>query len=135
MAKMPKEVIDLLNDLQASKVLATLDTAGILNVVPKGSLAAVDDETMAFADIMGDKTNINLKATGKAAVAVFKMQMPPLGYQVKGTFQGFQTSGPLFDTFAKQIKEMLKTEIRAIGLIKVDAVYSAAPPKPGTKLA
>ena len=135
MAKMPKEVIDLLNDPQASKVLATCDAAGTLNVVPKGSLMAVDEETVAFADIMGDKTNINLKATGKAAVAVFKMQMPPLGYQVKGTFQGFQTSGPLFDTFAKQIKEMLKTEIRAIGLIKVDEVYSAAPPKPGTKLA
>jgi predicted pyridoxine 5'-phosphate oxidase superfamily flavin-nucleotide-binding protein len=135
MAKMPKEVIDMLNDPQASKALATCDTAGTLNVVPKGTLAAVDEETIAFGDIWGDKTNLNLKATGKAAVAVFKMQLPPPGYQVKGTFQGFQASGLLFDTFARQIKEQLNIDIRAVGVIKVDEVYSAAPPSPGAKLA
>ncbi len=135
MAKMPKEVIDLLNDPQASKVLATCDVAGTLNVVPKGSLMAVDEETVAFADIMGDKTNVNLKATGKAAVAVFKMQMPPLGYQVKGTFEGFQTSGPLVDTFARLIKDIQKKDVRAVGVIKVDEVYSTAPPNPGARLA
>ena len=135
MAKMTKEIIDLLKDLTVAKVLATCDNAGKLNVVPKGSLIAVDDETLAFADIMGDKTNVNLKATGKAAVAVFKTQLPPVGYQVKGTFQGFQTSGPLFDTFAKQIKELLNLDIRAVGVIKVDEVYSAGPPNAGAKLA
>ena len=93
MAKMAQEVIDLFNEPQASKVLATCDNASTLNVVPKGTIAAVDEETVAFGDIMGDKTNVNLEATRKAAVAVFKMQMPPVGYQVKGTFQGFQTSG------------------------------------------
>ena len=61
MAKMPKEVIDMLRDTRASKTLATCDDAGKLNVVPKGSLTAVDEETMAFADILGDKTNVNLK--------------------------------------------------------------------------
>jgi len=136
MAKMPKEVMDLLNERPlAPKVLTTCDARGTLNAVPKETLSAVDEETIAFADIWGDKTNVNLKATSKAAVAVFKIQVPPVGYQVKGTFQGFQTSGPLFDTFAKQVKEMLKLDIRAVGVIKVDEVYSAAPPNPGTKLA
>jgi len=97
MAKMPKEVMDMLNDPQSSKVLATCDAGGTLNVAPKGSLAAIDEETVAFADIFGDKTNLNLNVTGKTAVAAFKPQLPPTGYQVKGTFQGFQTSGPLFD--------------------------------------
>ncbi|MCX6000905.1 MAG: hypothetical protein NTU41_15350 [Chloroflexi bacterium] len=90
---------------------------------------------VVFADIMGEKTNANLKATGKAAVAVFKMQMPPVGYQVKGTFQGFQTSGPLFDGIAKRMKEMAKLTVKSVGVIKVDSVYSVAPPKPGAKIA
>ena len=104
-----------------------------LNAVPKETLSAIDEETVAFADIWGDKTNVNLEATSKAAAAVFKIQ-PPVGFQVKGTFQGFQTSGPLFDNFAKQVKQMLNLDIRAVGVIKVDEVYSAAPPNPGVKL-
>ena len=135
MAKMPAELMDLLKDMQASKVLATCDSAGTLNVVPKGSLSPVDEETIAFADIFGDKTNVNLKATQRAAVAVFKTQLPLAGYQVKGTFQGFQTSGPLFDAFARQLKELLKIDIKAVGVIKVDEVYSVAPPNPGAKIA
>jgi len=135
MAKMPKEVIEMLKDPQASKVLATCDDAGKLNVVPKGTLTAVDEETMAFADIFGDKTNVNLKATQKAAVAVFKLELPPVGYQVKGTFQGFQTSGPLFDSFARRIKELLKLDIKAVGVMSVDEVYSTGLPNPGTKIA
>ena len=135
MAKMTKEVMELLKDVQVPKVLATCDDAGTLNAVPKGTLTAIDEETLAFADIWGDKTNVNLKATQRAAVAVFKTSLPPVGYQVKGTFQGFQTSGPIFDTFAKAVKEMLNLDIKAVGVIKVDEVYSTAPPEPGAKLA
>lgn len=135
MAKMMKAVVDLLNDPEASKVLATADVVGILNVVPKGTLAAVDEETLVFGDIMGDKTNANLKNNNRVAVAVFKIQMPPVGYQVKGTFQGFQTSGPVFDKVSKQVKQALNLDIRSIGLIRVDEVYSAAPPNPGARLA
>ncbi|GAI30425.1 unnamed protein product [marine sediment metagenome] len=136
MAKMPKEVMDLLNERPlVPKVLTTCDAAGTLNAVPKETLSAVDEETIAFADIWGDKTNVNLKATGKATVAVFKIQVLPVGYQVKGTFQGFQASGPLFDTFAKQVKEQLNLDIRAVGVLKVEEVYSAGPPNPGARIA
>lgn len=135
MAKMMKVIVDLLNDPQSSKVLATSDVVGRVNVVPKGSLAAVDDETLVFGDIMGDKTNANLKANNKVAVAVFKMQIPPVGYQVKGTFQGFQTSGPVFDTLASKVKQALNLDIRSVGVIAVEEVYSAAPPNPGARLA
>jgi predicted pyridoxine 5'-phosphate oxidase superfamily flavin-nucleotide-binding protein len=134
MAKMTKEVIDMMKDPQASKALDTCDATGKLNVVPKGTLTAIDEETVAFGDIFGDKTNMNLEATQKAAVAVFKMELPPVGYQLKGTFQGFQTSGPLFDSFAGQIKEQLNLDIKGVGVIKVDEVYSAGVPNPGAKI-
>jgi len=125
LTKMPKEAMDFFNDPEASKVLATVDANGVINVVPKHTLAAIDEETIAFADIFGDKTNKNLEATNKAAAVAYKL--PPAGYQIKGTFQGFQKSGPLFDNFAKQVKEKLNMDIKAVGTIKVEEVYSVFP--------
>ena len=131
MAKMTKEVIDIFNDQSASKALATVDEKGSINVVPKGSLAAINDETLAFADIFGDRTNKNLEERKNVTAVSFKL--PPAGYQVKGTFQGFQTSGPLFDQFAKNIKEKLKMNIKSVGTIKAEEVFSVNPRDAGKK--
>ena len=130
MAKIPPEAMELFKDPQASKVLATVDASGTPNVAPKGSLAALDEETIAFADIAGGKTRANLEATKKAAVAVTKM---PAGYQVKGTLKEFQTSGPVFDGFAERLKPMKMTPA-AVGIIKVEEVYSLTPSDRGKKL-
>lgn len=139
MVKMPKEVMDLLIDLEAPKALATVDTKGKPNNVPMGSFSAIDDETIAFADVFLGKTKKNLEATKKAAVTVYKGFN---GYQVKGTFQGFRTSGDAYEKIAKQIegmiKEILKVEIKVkgIGTIKVEEVYSVSPgPDAGKKIA
>lgn len=126
MAKMPKEVMDLFSDLESFKILVTADSAGKPNAVPKGSLIAVDEETIAFADIMGEKTNANLKANKKVAIIVSKTR--PAVYQIKGTFQGYQTSGPLFDKFTAML-EPRKMKPKAAGTIKVEEVYSSMPPK------
>ena len=45
------------------------------------------------------------------------------------------SSGPIFDIFAKQIKGALNMDIKAMGVIKVDEVYSAGPPNPDAKIA
>lgn len=132
MVKMPKEVMDVFNDLEASKVLATVDTGGKLNVVPVGSLTTVDDETIAFAEIFMGKTKSNLEATRRAATTAFKGIE---GYQIKGTFQGFQTSGDLFDQIAARVKEILGLDIKSVGVIKVEEVYSVTPSEPGKKIA
>jgi predicted pyridoxine 5'-phosphate oxidase superfamily flavin-nucleotide-binding protein len=114
--------------------LATAGTALEINAVPKGSLRAIGEDLMAFADIFGDKTNKNLAINKKVSALAFRTN-PLAGYQIKGTFLGFQTSGELFDRFAKEIKERIKLDIRAVGTIKVDEVYAVAPPQPGKKLA
>jgi len=134
MAKMPKEVMDVVNDPSSAKVLATAGTALEINAVPKGSLRAIDEELIAFADIFGDKTNKNLGVNKKVTALAFKTS-PVAGYQIKGTFLGFQTSGQLFDRFAKEIKERIKLDIKAVGTIRVDEVYAVAPPQPGKKIA
>ena len=73
MAKMPKEVIDVFNDPKSTKVLATAGTILEINAVPKGSLRALDEELMAFADIFGDKTNKNLEVNKKVAALALRM--------------------------------------------------------------
>jgi hypothetical protein len=68
-------------------------------------------------------------------VAIPKIEVPTVGYQPKGTLQGFQNSGSLFDTFTKTVEEMLNLDTKAVGVIRVEEVYSAALPSPGVKIA
>lgn len=139
MAKMPKEVMDLFNELTAPKVMATIDEQGVINNVPIQSLTAIDEETLAFADLFGRSTRTmkNLESTKRAVATVFKVSVAPpfSAYQVKGTFQGFQTSGPVFDQFAKVLKEATGLDIKGVGMIKVAEVYSCSPMEPGKRLA
>ena len=135
MAKMSKEVMEVFNDPSSAKVLATAGSTALeVNAVPKGSLRAVSEEVIAFADIFGDKTNKNLQLNKKVSALAFKTS-PVAGYQVKGTFLGYQTSGELFEGFAKMVKEKIDLDIRAVGTIRVDEVYAVAPPEPGKKIA
>jgi predicted pyridoxine 5'-phosphate oxidase superfamily flavin-nucleotide-binding protein len=135
MARMSKEVMDIFDDPSSAKVLATAGSTALeVNAVPKGSLRAVSEDVIAFADIFGDKTNKNLQLNKKVSALAFKTN-PVTGYQVKGTFLGFQTSGELFDRFAKEVKEKIKLDIKAVGTIRVDEVYAVAPPEPGKKIA
>ena len=135
MAKLPKEVMEVFNDPGSAKVLATVGSSALeVNAVPKGSLRAINEEVIAFADIFGDKTNKNLQLNKRVSALAFKMN-PVSGYQVKGTFLGFQTSGELFVRFSSEVKERIKLDIKAVGTIRVDEVYAVAPPEPGKKIA
>ncbi len=133
MAKMPQHVVDFFRSdpQQISKVIATVDSNGIPNVAPKGSLIAVDEETIAFAELVGSKTRANLEATGKVSAAAFKMIE---GFQVKGTFNGFETSGPLVEQF-KQMLEPMGMKVREVAKVKVEEVYSLSPADAGKKVA
>ncbi len=135
MAKLPKEVMEVFNDPGSAKVLATAGSTTLeVNAVPKGSLRAINEEVIVFADIFGDKTNKNLQINKKVSALAFKIN-PASGYQVKGTFLGFQTSGELFDKFAKEVKERIKLDVKVVGTIRVDEVYAVAPLEPGKKIA
>jgi hypothetical protein len=139
MAKMPKQVMDLINDPEAVKFLATVDTEGKPNCALIASLSAPSEDVLIFADLLMNKTKKNLTSTGKVAATVFK---PPWSsYQVKGTFEGFQRSGPLYDMAQAISKEspFLKGKvyfyIKQVGVIKVDEVYLSQTPIPGKRIA
>jgi len=132
MVSIPKEVMDVLSARDSAKMLATVDAKGIPNVVPLW-FVAVDPETIAFAEVFIKKTKENLEKNKQVAMAVFKG--PMTGYQLKGTFSGFQTSGPIFDNFAKKSMEAMKIQIKSVGIIKVTEVFAASPGQNSKKLA
>ncbi|HUU64257.1 MAG TPA: pyridoxamine 5'-phosphate oxidase family protein [Dehalococcoidia bacterium] len=139
MAKMPKQVMDLINDPDAVKFLATIDDEGKPNCALIASLSAASEDTLIFADLMMNKTKKNLISTRRVAATVYKA--PWSSYQIKGTFEGFQSSGFLYDMAQALSKEspLLKGKvyfyIKQIGVIKVDEVYLSQVPIPGKRIA
>ncbi|MGI2336115.1 MAG: pyridoxamine 5'-phosphate oxidase family protein [Dehalogenimonas sp.] len=139
MAKMPKEVIALFQDPSVPKMVATVSKNGELNVTPKTSMTAIDDETLAFADLYGRTTRTfkNLEETKKVAIVAMNIPVAPpfTTYQVKGTFSSYLTSGPVFDQFAKALKDAMGVTISGVGTVKVESIYSQAPQDKGKLLA
>ena len=129
MVNIPKNVMEMLAAPDSPKMIATVDTKGIPNVIPLWSIVAVDPETIAFADVFIKRTKENLEETKKVAIAVCKGKA---GYQLKGTFAEFQTSGPIFEEFSKK---MAALKIKSVGIIKIDEVFEASPGQNSKKLA
>ncbi len=63
--------------------VATADARGIPNVVPKGSVAVLDDEYIVFADLYCHQTRKNIGVNPWVAVAVVN-PAGYTGYQLKG---------------------------------------------------
>ena len=55
--KMTKEVMGLLNDQEATKVLTSVSADGIPHTIVIGSTMAPEDELIAAAEIMMQKTS------------------------------------------------------------------------------
>ena len=139
MAKIIGEVAEILKHQGAPKIVATVDKYGIPNVTPKASVMAIDEETLAFADLYGfkSKTFSNLEETKQISVLVFEFPFEPpfSAYQIKGRFAGYHTSGPIFEQFAKVIKDAMGADIIGVVMIKIEAIYSQSPQDAGKKIA
>lgn len=126
MPPVPKEVMDLYDDLESVKMLASVDKKKNLNVVLVGTVGVVDGQTLGFIDVFMDKTKQNLESTKRATISVFKP--PTQSYQAKGIFQGWQTSGPAYDKLMAKYKDLLgDAPVRGVGLFKIDEVYACSP--------
>jgi predicted pyridoxine 5'-phosphate oxidase superfamily flavin-nucleotide-binding protein len=138
MAKMPKQVMDLFNDPDAVKFLATVDADGKPNCAFIASLMAPGEDMLIFADMMMNKTKKNLTDTRKVAATVYKA--PWSSYQVKGTFEGFQRSGLLYDMAqaiskeSPQLRGKVYFYIKQVGVIRVEEVYLSQVPIPGKRI-
>jgi predicted pyridoxine 5'-phosphate oxidase superfamily flavin-nucleotide-binding protein len=135
MVLIKKPIADKFRDPTAVKILSTVDNEGNPNAAVIGSLFIIDDETIGFADMMVNKTKQNLNSNGKASVLIW---VPPLAsYQLKGSFEGWLKSGPIYDAFNSSPMMRLQNvgNAKAIGLIKVKEIYLSMMPKAGQRIA
>ncbi len=83
--------------------VATASSDGQPNVSPKGSILVLDDDHLAFAEIMSPGSRANLEQNDKVAIYVCRPEKFQ-GFQFKGTAE-LSKEGPVYDVLAAAIKE------------------------------
>jgi len=136
MAKMPKDCMDMINNVYAAAV-ATCNAQGVPNVVCCSMKQAWDDETVMISDQYMNKTLANVLENPHMSVSVWDETH---GYQVKGTVV-YENEGPLYEQIAAQVHSILSGMgydyySKGVCWLHVDEVYSITPgPDAGAKLA
>ena len=128
MAKITDAMKEVIKGAQAW--VATAGTDGKPSLSMKGSFKVVDDENIAYFEMVGNRTWANVQKNPWVAIAVAnpaKMQ----GYRFEGKAE-IVTSGPLFDD-AKKLGDMMKIAPKAAIKIKIEEIYDLG--KGGMKVA
>lgn len=123
----PPRLLEALRGAMTPKFLATIGPEGDPNVVPVISIQPWDEATLVFGEYLMFKTRRNLLANPRVGVLVVTEALE--AWTLRGTFEGFETSGEKFDAVNRG--ELLRynayTGIRAAGSIRVEAVEEIAP--------
>jgi len=114
-------------------LVATASKDGWPNVGPKGSVAVVDDSTLAFGEVTGRQTYKNLQENPKVAIAVMDYEQR-LGYRFVGPAE-LETKGPLYEMFVQRFAEMKLPRPAAAVRVKVEAIYDLGIKNPGGRIA
>ncbi len=123
MAKLTQEMKDMIASQQS--FVGTVNSEGIPNVVPKGSIRALDDETLVYMEGFGGQTHQNVLNGSKVAVTVVDRRLPD-GFRFMGTPQ-VHTSGPIFDQMVKDAEEAGRPKPLAAVAVPIDEIYSVKP--------
>jgi uncharacterized protein len=129
--QMPKEVMGLLNDQEATKVLTSVSSEGIPHTVVIGSTMAPESNLICAAEILMKTTSINLKENPKVSVLAVKGME---SYQVVATVKAHQEEGPLFEKVKGEL-EKKGMPCRGLWLFEPEEAFDQSPgPNAGKKL-
>jgi len=106
MVSLPENVMNLVNDPTASKVVATIGAHGV-HAIPVGSVIAAGPDMVAFGAILMKRTSKNLEdmqANGDDVSVVVMKEVE--SYEIKGAVTGYVTEGPLFDKMNENLKKI-----------------------------
>ena len=111
MITLSEQVQDLLKDRNTVKVLTTTEEDGTPHTVFKGSLTALDEKTIAYAEAFEQSDtyqNMLRNYWRRRLVSVFLFN-PSSGsaFQIKGRAWKFLYEGPVWDEFLKRTWEMM----------------------------
>lgn len=99
MSSISGEIKDFLKNYLA--YVATVDEKGMPNVVPKGDMAILDDNTVVFADLYSHQTKKNLTQNPNIAITVVN-PASYRGYQLKGKAKIIE-QGKEYNLLSKQL--------------------------------
>jgi uncharacterized protein len=128
---MPSEVINLLNDQEATKVLTSVSSEGIPHSIVVGSTMAPEPNLICAAEILMQTTSANLKENANITVLAVKGKE---SYQVVATVKAHQQEGPLFEKVKAELEKM-GMPCRGVWLFEpVEAFDQSAGPNAGKKI-
>ncbi len=113
-------------------LLATAGKDGRPNIGPKGSVVVLDDSTLAFGELTGKQSYKNVLENPQVAIAVVDYEKFT-GYRFSGTVE-LETSGELYDQFARRFAEMKLPKPAAAVKVKITEIYDLSAGNPGTKI-
>jgi hypothetical protein len=127
MFKLPKKVVNLINDPESIKVIATADEEGNPHIAFKDNLTVLDDGNLAFGEeFEGSQTNVNLVRSiwFKKDVELTVRDKNGTTFQIKGKPYRFVHAGPLFKKFylAEREKRGPDSELAGIWIITPEEV-------------
>ncbi len=130
--KMPEEVMNLLNDQEATKVLTSVSPEGIPHTVIIGSTMAPESDLISAAEILMQTTSINLRANPNVSVLAVKGKE---SYQVVAKVKAHETEGPLFNKIKAELEKM-GLPCKALWLFEPQEAFNqGAGPNAGKKIA
>ena len=127
MAVLTEDMKRLVSELRLCYV-ATVTPEGKPNLSPKGSLKVLDDEHLAFADIMSPVTMKNLKANPSIEVNLVDPFLRR-GCRFKGSCE-IHRDGAVFDSVANELwnREGRQYPVNAVVRIKVEQALPVKSP-------
>lgn len=121
-AQLTTEIIELLNDRDSTKVLATLDSDGFPHAVVKQSLQPAQDGNILYLELIeSSRTNKNLVRSiwFNQKVAITLIGRDGRSYQIKGAPVKTHITGPLFQEQYSAVRQRLgDVDLAAVWVIE-----------------
>jgi len=131
MVSVPQEIIELMNDKAATKLLVTAASDGQPHAIVCGSIFATPDGKAGVGEILMKRAAKNLKDTGKAALSV---TAGPKAYELILKNPARADSGPVFDDMKAKMAQ-LNLPCFAVWTFDVVEIWDeSAGPSAGTKI-
>lgn len=132
MTVIPENVRALLNDPEATKVLASVSADGMPHAIVVGSCMSPSPDLIVAGEVLMKTTSANFKATGKAAITVVKGTE---AYLVTAENPELIAEGPIVDKMNEQLAKYNLTAHGVWTFIPTGVWNESASPEAGTKLA
>jgi hypothetical protein len=127
MAALPQNVMTVLNDRTASKILGTKSSKGDVHLINVGGCGAVDPETIFVGEIFMKATGENLRlAKQQGSKASLLASKGPESYEIRCSVKDYVTSGPMFDKM-KETFAAMKFDLKGLWLLKPEEIWNESP--------